>query len=259
MLNPFKNFETRTLLAFLITAFAIVGTSTLSVAIIVNGKPEEVEKRASLVLNATLPLFGTWVGTVLAYYFARENFQAASESTQRFAELNLQANNNSNDLQFILVETAMVPKIKMFFVSDVSTKISETVKNLDDKNQRRLPILFSDGKINKLVYYEDISKYVNSETARENPQTPPDLNPQTPPNLNSIKNLTLENYLNESKNTFRIFATVNPKASLSYAKEAMKLISPDCRDVFVTEDGKDTSAVIGYLTNIDFDKFSKSR
>ena len=35
----------------------------------------------------SLALLGTWVGTVLAFYFARENIQAATESTLRFAGL----------------------------------------------------------------------------------------------------------------------------------------------------------------------------
>jgi hypothetical protein len=40
-----------------------------------------------LVFSSVLPLLGTWVGTVLAFYFARENLAAATESTLRLAGL----------------------------------------------------------------------------------------------------------------------------------------------------------------------------
>src|SRR5262245_33908665 len=35
-----------------------------------------------LVFAAVLPLLGTWVGTVLAFYFARENLEAATETAR---------------------------------------------------------------------------------------------------------------------------------------------------------------------------------
>src|SRR5271169_1065335 len=34
-----------------------------------------------LLLSSLLPLFGTWVGTVLAFYFSKENFETASQGT----------------------------------------------------------------------------------------------------------------------------------------------------------------------------------
>jgi hypothetical protein len=35
-----------------------------------------------LVFAAVVPLIGTWVGTLLAYNFSRENFEAASQATK---------------------------------------------------------------------------------------------------------------------------------------------------------------------------------
>lgn len=34
------------------------------------------------VFNGLLPLFGAWVGAVLAFYFSKDNFQTASESVR---------------------------------------------------------------------------------------------------------------------------------------------------------------------------------
>ena len=37
------------------------------------------------VMDSTLPLYGTWVGTILAFYFSRNAFEAASSTTDRNA------------------------------------------------------------------------------------------------------------------------------------------------------------------------------
>src|SRR5829696_2303043 len=70
-------------------AAGIVGASILGivvvsiVAISTAGKTRAETSR--LVFSSVLPLPGTWVGTVLAFYFARENLAAATESTLRLA------------------------------------------------------------------------------------------------------------------------------------------------------------------------------
>lgn len=238
MLNPFKQFDARTKLAFIITSFAIIGTSALSITIIVSGDKQNVDERAKLVLNSTLPLFGTWVGTVLAYYFARENFEAASRSTERFAQLSSQA--NRDDLQSIPVVTAMITKNKMFFVDDITMTIGKILTKLNDKEVRRLPILESEtGFPKSIVYYEDLAKYYypKDESVRSS--------------------LTLGGFLDDPTTSKKPFAIIDSEATIALAKESMKKIS-ECRDVFVTETGKPESAVIGFLTNVDIDKFSKS-
>jgi len=236
-MNPLSQFDARTILAFLITGFAIVGTSTLSIAIITSGEPAKANERASLVLNSTLPLFGTWVGTVLAYYFARENFEAASRSTERFAQLTSQA--NRDDLQSIPVATAMTARSKMFAVNEVSTSIADIIRLLDEKEFRRLPVLESETDFpESLVYYEDLIRYYYSKEE------------------NVRSSLTLQIFLNDSTTSKKPFAVIDSEATLALAKEAMKKI-PECRDVYVTKTGKPDSAVIGFLSNVDFDKFSR--
>jgi hypothetical protein len=246
MLNPFKQFDARTKLAFIITSFAVIGTSALSITIIVSGDKEKVDQRAQLVLNSTLPLFGTWVGTVLAYYFARENFEAASRSTERFAQLSSQS--NRDDLQSMPVVTVMITKSKMFFVDDLTMTIRNILKKLNEKGLRRLPILESGtGYPKSLVYYEDLSKYY----------APTDAPDETPPQPTDAPDKTLDDFLKDPQTSKKTFAIIDSEATIALAKESMKKI-PECRDVFVTETGKPESEVIGFLTNVDIDKFSKS-
>jgi len=43
---------------------------------------EEVTAQWKDILTFTLPVLGAWVGTVLAFYFSKENFEAANRSMQ---------------------------------------------------------------------------------------------------------------------------------------------------------------------------------
>jgi hypothetical protein len=59
------------------TCYLHGGVVVLSAVIVLSGADQP---RAQLVLTADLPVIGTWVGTVLAYYFSKENLETATRS-----------------------------------------------------------------------------------------------------------------------------------------------------------------------------------
>src|SRR5689334_19846131 len=66
-------------LALLVTVFSFVIIGVISgLAIGLADKPGDAAKN---LLTILLPVLGTWVGTVLAFYFARENLEAAAAAT----------------------------------------------------------------------------------------------------------------------------------------------------------------------------------
>src|SRR2546427_1451912 len=77
--------NTRTKLAGWLIGLSIAGITMASGLSIVLATSKDRPEMARLVFASVLPLFGTWVGTVLAFYFARENLQAATDSTIRLA------------------------------------------------------------------------------------------------------------------------------------------------------------------------------
>ncbi|HJT90811.1 MAG TPA: hypothetical protein VJ777_02560, partial [Mycobacterium sp.] len=77
------NARTRAILATVIIGISITGVIALSlVAVFALTGPDRTEM-TRLVFSSVLPLLGTWVGTVLAFYFARESLQAATDSTSQ--------------------------------------------------------------------------------------------------------------------------------------------------------------------------------
>jgi hypothetical protein len=67
---------------------------------------EHLQDTTQIVFSALLPLLGTWVGTVLAYYFSKDNFQTASDAVRETVrELNVPMERLRN----IRAKDAMVP------------------------------------------------------------------------------------------------------------------------------------------------------
>jgi hypothetical protein len=73
--KPFKDRFAWTV--FLCSFLGCVGIGALLIN--KSNNPDQIDK----VFSALVPLFGTWAGTILAFYFARENFDSANQSVQR--------------------------------------------------------------------------------------------------------------------------------------------------------------------------------
>jgi hypothetical protein len=75
-------------------SLAVLGISILSILIVsityINQSANK-ESASSKVMDSTLPLYGTWVGTILAFYFSRNSFEAASSANSQNAFLFQQA------------------------------------------------------------------------------------------------------------------------------------------------------------------------
>jgi hypothetical protein len=68
-----------------VSTIVLIGTCVLGVLgmamAIVNiatREPDEAKEILQILFSAILPLFGTWIGTILAYYYSKENLEAAT-------------------------------------------------------------------------------------------------------------------------------------------------------------------------------------
>src|SRR5689334_7338076 len=78
--------KTREFLAITVTLASLVGVIALGITVILLGKNKDQSVVAKDVLSTMLPLIGTWVGTVLAFYFSKANFEAAQQSVAAMAK-----------------------------------------------------------------------------------------------------------------------------------------------------------------------------
>ena len=228
---------------FALTITFLLGFTAIMVALVSN-EVNDKERFAYVkdVLTIILPLVGTWVGTVLAFYFSRENFVAAAKQT---ADLVRQLTPEQR-LQSIAATEAMLDmsaattlKLTLPTPED-ATKIkvkADVIEALLEKNKRnRLPIIDSTGKVLYVVHRNYIDKFLLKRAEAGGTQ---------------LADATLQDLLDakDLKSIFQAFAVVGKEAPLIVVKQAMDG-NPNCSDAFVTEDGTKGSKAIGWITNV---------
>ena len=220
--------DARTALAFSITLFSVLSITGTSIVYIVNATNKD--EAAGRVLNSTLPLYGTWVGTLLAYYFAKENFDSAAENTIKLSQISLPT--QSNTLESILVSAVI--SNRFYFEKDRNKDIRLVKQELTDAERRRLPILGQQDNLEFLAYYQDLDAYDTSNLGKK-----------------------LNDFIRDLPDKNKPVVFIGKDITLAKANEERKK-NPDCRDIFVTDNGNKDGKVIGYLTDFDIDKYSKT-
>src|SRR6266404_4956058 len=142
-------------LAYVVVVLAFIGIFWLARTVL--GATKDNQDNVKYVFSAILPLLGTWVGTVLAHYFQKENLAAA---TQSITDLAAKVSGSGADkLQGTLAKNVMIKPDQISTlpdkyigqkVKDVNAQVllSELVDHLRNKNKDRLP-LFCDNQTDK--------------------------------------------------------------------------------------------------------------
>ncbi len=231
---------------FVITAVLLIGAA--SAAFKGQGDPKIFMEAARLAFTSVLPLLGSWVGTVLAYYFSRQNFESANRSV---ASLTKQLTGDDR-LKAIPVKDKMIPFDKMDVQRPKSTLEAMTLKDdikafMNDKKRKRLPILDAEGKALLVVHLSVVEGLLLDKSL--DGASPEDVAKLT------IKDLFEDpQYQGLKTNSF---AAVGESATLAEAKAAMEN-RDGCRDVLVTENGNRNGKVVGWLTNIVITEASRA-
>jgi hypothetical protein len=201
-------------------------------------------------IGVLLPLWGTWMGTVMAYYFSKDNFDAASKSVEKLVN---HITTSDEKLASIMSKDVMIPisEIKSFpksFPSDKTKNIDEwkiveileQMKNIIETENRsitRLPIFDENNKIKHIIHENTFDKYLVEESKKGK----------------NIKDLTFKD-LKESDYQFiksillNGFFVVSVNSNLKEAQNYIDKIDL-CKDVFVTENGKTDEPILGWITD----------
>jgi hypothetical protein len=223
-------------LGVLITSIVIIG----AVAIVAILEATDKSDTTRFVFTSALPVLGTWVGTILAFYFARDNLQAATESTLRLTS----GLAPTTPVTAVMIGVNQInPKVTA--ADDAAAKalkLKDLYKSMQDAGQSRIPILDSSGAALYVVHEPDIDKYAQSVPAKAAALADTE---------------TLDKLLADAdlKKAVTAFTAVPSTASVGEAREQLRS-NPDVKDVFVTAGGKATDQVLGWLTNSDLARVS---
>lgn len=233
--------QARTWLAIFVLGFSIVGVITLGWVMISNAT--EKDEASRYVLASVLPLLGTWVGTVLAYYFSKDNFEAATRSTKELLGIN-------EKLAAIPVTDVMISEGDMLKATeddDGKIVLKEWLEKIDaEKKGQRLPIFSPKTKARYVIHRSVFNDFIASKAIIGTPKS-------------DLEKLTLKDLVTEKpalKSVIESFGAVKQDATLDKVKVIMEQ-SKDTQDVFVTKNGKVDGTVVGWITNVIVDEHSK--
>ena len=113
--------------------FIIIFLSCLTIYI---GKSAE---SAQKVFNAVIPLIGTWIGAVIAFYFGRDNYDAAAQQVIALTRETLDDINVEN----IMIHTKTIVAQKIDEGSEKEVKIADLITLYKKVEKDRIPIFSS--------------------------------------------------------------------------------------------------------------------
>jgi hypothetical protein len=238
--SEITNNRNRTALTIIIVSSGVLLITILALIIILLANEQEKFESAKWVFNAIIPLIASWIGTVIAFYFGRENYESATRQVIALTRDTLEDIKVENIM--ISVKTIVYRKIDP--ADDDKTSLNSIINLYKDISKDRIPI-FSSSLIpryiiekNTMIDYINIKKDSNTDL--------------------SLKDMITDNpnkYSFEAAEGFVVVANTN---TVEEAINKMNNIK-GCQDVFITDNGKETGEVIGWLTNSLINRFLTTR
>lgn len=221
-------------LAYSITGTVLVATFLIAMYSLYQGNNDTI-------LQTLLPLWGTWIGTVLAFYFGKSNFEVATQALAK----HLNPHEKMSSLQ---VKDYMIPFNELQCLTydesekeDKDKEIYEILKYKRFEPFNRFAVLDKNGVAKYVIHRNLFGMFISTQVEKEGAD------------IDKIKELTLKDLVECSDDKIKTLlknsvAVVPINATLLDAKNKIDSI-PECVDVFITETGAAGEKVKGLITN----------
>jgi hypothetical protein len=234
-------------------ALGIVGgASVLLVVVAIVAIVYSTNKDATSIqiLGQLLPLVGTWVGTVLAFYFTKESFQVAQKGAlETFKQITPDEEAKSIEAREVMIPVVAFDKLAI--PSGQGPGDIPIAQVLKDMRRGRLPVVASNGVLVCLIHESTLFEWLKDQA-----QQSVSYDDAVKRSLQDLLDATRKRRGHEMKyaDFFRTTTVFVPNgATLHDAKVALSS-APQARDVFVTQNGKADEPLQGWLTDIDIAK-----
>ena len=243
--SPFQESMGKQISGIVLWGSVIIGVIGIVFAIYaLNSKSTNIDKAFSMlqfVFTALLPLWGTWIGTVLAYYYSKENFKAASDSVKQMVD----KLTPDKKLESVKAKDVMIAKDKLIYQTIAAGEDLSKFKLKEDcidfvtaKSIKRVIILDEKGCAKYAIHRDLISYFITNQTLAGTAVTDFTLKDMYDKGAQDIKD-TIDNSVK----------FISEEANLLEAKGLMEKYKT-CQDVFVTKTGDAADAVLGWITNV---------
>lgn len=223
-----------------IGAGGIILFSIVSVYFAAQVSAKEAVDVIDQMFPALLGVFGTWVGTVLTFYFGQDNFQTASEESRQLAKELAPAStgNASRRLDEVMLSSTEIPKRQEQKVVLDEIKISEIDSQLSEGDSR-LFLLNKDGKMVYLVHRLVLDNYIRDAKDIDTYVYASDT-------IGAMAKFDNGRFGARMGDKIVVFAA--PETTVAEAKSMLRR-KPTAWDIVVTEDGSAAGKVIGWVPN----------
>jgi CBS domain-containing protein len=220
-------------------AIAMILIGTVAITVLAAIAIVADSKNAMTIFNMALPVIASWIGTILAFYFGRENFESANQQVRELVQRLTPEERAKTPVAAVmrrLVDMAytQIPKGK----SDQDL----TVKDLRDKftsTVTRIPVTDADTKPKYMIHQGRLDNYIASGGKDAD---------------------TLATFLTQQQTAGfafgpgKGFVLVSEKATLAEAKRKMEEAT-GCKDVFITKGGTADEPLIGWIADTRMGKY----
>ncbi len=252
--SPFQKLIGSKITRFVMIGTLVIGILTVGFAFYVVYKSQTKDENTfrfafsimQYAFGTLLPLWGTWIGTVLAFYFGKENFEAANKSVQQMVD----KLTSDKKLESVKAKDVMIKLNDLKHETVTGNEglekftLSVVLDDLRKEGVRRLIILDDQNRGKFAIHRDLITNFVATQTLAAQP----------------VAGLTLKDFYDKSPkdvqdtvdNSVRF---ISEDANLLAAKKIMVQYKT-CQDVFVTTNGQRDEAVLGWITNVTIDQNS---
>ena len=217
--------------------FSIVATTLgIGIVILIRNYDNKGDFDISFIGQTLLPLWATWVGTILAFYFGKSNFEAATKSYQEI----IKTLTPEEKMASIKVQNIMIPfnQIKYIeFKDSFSKKIVEIVQDKVFKEYNRFAFIDENRVLKYMIHRIEFTNFITEKAI----------------NQENVNEITFETFIKDSTTKQNNYVLKNSgfvplSANLLDAKVKMDSIK-ECKDVFITQTGNETEPILGLITN----------
>ncbi|HPS72513.1 MAG TPA: hypothetical protein PLM70_09680 [Bacteroidales bacterium] len=215
----------------IVSATFVVGITVLLISIFV-----KKDNDMSFIGQTLLPLWATWVGTILAFYFGKSNFEAATKSYQDI----IKSLTPEEKMASIKVQNVMIPYNKISFLKyeeSLTKKIVDIIHDSNFKEYNRFAFINDNKILQYMIHRISFTNFLTEEAIKGK----------------NVTEITFQDFITESKKSnnetcLKESGFISISANLLDAKVKMDSIK-DCKDVFVTTTGSETEPILGLITN----------
>jgi hypothetical protein len=214
---------------------ASAGAITLLAIVAVAVKPDQ----AQVIFNTTLPVFASWVGTVLAFYFGREGFESANSQVRQIIDKLSPEQREAEPITSIMRKLDVTTHVTLpapqgeahVPLTDLRAKLVGNVS--------RLPVLDPASAPKHMIHGSTIDRYLAGGGKETD---------------------TLATFITECAKTGTTFdadhgfVLASAKDTIQAAKAKLDR-QTSCQDIFITADGKPDQPLLGWVSNVRLSKF----